>query len=213
MRTRHGYSFWRVVRCAAAFIVKTITSCLGVFLVFIFVSAQAAQTHTKPEVKGRIGNWYYISGMDRMFHVPRFVAAVHDSQARMSLIFTCQVRPGVAPGENAKPMTSMILSDPIGRPGDKTLIKMRLDETSRFATKWVTTANRETRLDDTDLADPLQLLFRIAGNNHRWLMMELQRKQIQFDLEGASAVLFLMLDTCTKPATGRDAKARKRRRE
>ena len=148
-----------------------------------------------------------------MFHVPRFVAAVHDSQARMSLIFTCQGRPGVAPRENTKPMMSMILSDPIGRPGDKTLIKMRLDETSRFATKWVTTANRETRLDDSDPADPLQLLFRIAGNNHRSLMMELQRKQFQFDLDGATAVLFLMLDTCIKPATGRDAKARKRRRE
>jgi hypothetical protein len=210
--TPEGGSFSRPSRCVAALIVKTISGCLGTFLAFVFVScAHAAQTQTKPEVKGRIGNWYYISGTDQMFHVPRFVAAVHDSQARMSLIFTCQGRPGVAPGANAKPMMSMILSDPIGRPGDKTRIKMRLDETSLFATKWITTANRETRLDDSDPADPLQLLFRIAGNNHRWLMMELQRKQVQFDLDGARAVLFLMLDTCVKPAKSRDAKARKRR--
>jgi hypothetical protein len=198
----------------AALILKTISSCFGACLALIFVfSAQAAQTHTKPEIKGRVGNWYYIAGTDRMFHVPRFVGAVHDSQARTSLIFTCQGRPGVAPGENATPMMTMMLSDPIGRPGDTTLIKMRLDETSLFATKWVTTANRETRLDDSDPAEPLQLLFRIAGNKHRSLVMELQRKQLQFALEGASTVLFQMLDTCVKPAMGREAKARKRRQK
>lgn len=191
-----------------------IRSCVGAFLAFVFVSsAHTAQTHSEPEIKGRVGNWYYISGTDKMFHVPRFVGAVHDSKARTSLIFTCQGRPGVAPGENATPMMSMTLSDPIGRPGDTTLIKMRLDETSLFATKWVTTANRETRLDDSDPAEPLQLLFRIAGNKHRSLVMDLQRKQLQFDLEGASTVLFQMLDTCVKPAMGREAKARKRRRK
>jgi hypothetical protein len=193
---------------------KTVRSCLGAFLTCVFVSsAHTAQTHSQAETKGRVGNWYYIAGTDKMFRVPRFVTAVHDSEARTSLIFTCQGRPGVAPGENAAPMVSMMLSDPIGRPGAKTLIKMRLDGTSLFATKWVTTANLETRLDDSDPADPLQLLFRIAGNNHRWLMMELQRKQLQFDLDGASTVLFLMLDTCIKPTKGREAKARKRRRQ
>jgi hypothetical protein len=193
---------------------KAIKSCLGALLACVLVSSgHTAQTHSPPETKGRIGNWYYIAGTDKMFQVPRFVGAVHDSQARTSLIFTCQGRRGVAPDQKAAPIVSMMLSDPIGRPGAKTLIKMRLDGASLFATKWVTTANLETRLDDSDPADPLQLLFRIAGNNHRWLMMELHRTQLQFDLDGASTVLFLMLDTCVKPAAGRDPKTRKRRRK
>jgi hypothetical protein len=88
---------------------------------------------------------------------------------------------------------------------------MRLDEASPFQTKWQTSAPGESTLDDKAQADPLQLLFRIAGHKHRLLTMEAPAGRVQFELEGARAVLFKMLDRCVKPATGRDAKRRKRR--
>src|SRR4051812_10305772 len=107
---------------------KFIKSCLAALLTCVVVSsAHTAQIQSQPETKGRIGNWYYISGTDKLFQVPRFVGAVHDNQARTSLIFTCQGRPGAAADQKSAPIVSMMLSDPIGRPGATTLIKMRLD--------------------------------------------------------------------------------------
>lgn len=109
-------------------------------------------------------------------------------------------------------MMSMTLSPPIGAPGNTTLIKMRLDDAPGIDTRWVTNAAGETRIEESERADPLQLLFRIAGNNHRLLRMEARTRQLQFDLDGASTVLFQMLDTCVKPAMGIEVKSRKRGR-
>src|SRR4051812_13765918 len=93
-----------------------------------FTSGYAAQSVKVPDQKGRVGNWYYISGRDGLFHVPRFVGAVHDSEARTSLVFTCQGRPGAKPNSNAKPMMSLVLTRPIGSPGATTRIRMLLDD-------------------------------------------------------------------------------------
>ena len=188
---------------------QPISRCLLVFVCAF--SAQAAQPPNPPEQKSRVGNWYYIAGTDGMFRVPRFVGAVHDTQARTSLIFTCQGRPGVKPGAEP-PMMGMTLSDPIGARGATTRVTLRLDETPGFETTWITTADGESRLNETGRTDPLQLLFRIAGNKHRMLLMETQSRRLQFELSGASTVLFKMVDTCVKPGAGAPAKSPKKRR-
>ena len=174
--------------------------CLGV---------QAAQS--PPEQKKRVGNWYYISGADRMFKVPRFVGAVHDTQARSSLVFTCQGRPGAKAGRKAKPMMSLSLSVPVGPRGEIVPVRMRLDHMRALDTRWVTESNGESTFERGTHTDPLSLLSTIARRHHRHLLIETTTMHLQFDLEGASEVLTRMRETCVKPATRNKVKARKRR--
>ena len=147
-------------------------------------SVHAAQTTKVPEQKKRVGNWYFISGTDGMFRVPRFVAAVHDTTASTSLIFTCQLRPGVTPTKDTLPIMTAMLGVGVGRPGRRKIIKMRFDKTPVFKTTWITEAADLTSLKNSAQIDPLRLLLRIAGNNHRLLHMDLGSRRLDFDLDG-----------------------------
>jgi hypothetical protein len=170
---------------------------------FVCVAATyGAQTYKVPEQKKRVGNWYYISGTDGMFRVPRFIAAVHDTTASTSLIFTCQLRPGVPPSKDTLPIMTTMLGLGVGRPGQKKIIKMRFDKTPVFKTTWVTEAVDLTSLQDSAQTDPLRLLLRIVGNKHRLLQMDLRTRRLDFDLDGATAVILEMFDACIKPAMG-----------
>jgi hypothetical protein len=88
---------------------------------------------------------------------------------------------------------------------------MRFDKTPVFDTTWVTEAADLTALKENAQTDPLRLLLRIAGNKHRLLQMDLGAKRIDFDLDGATAVILQMFDTCIKPAMGIEAQPKKRR--
>jgi hypothetical protein len=190
--------------------VKILAQCVSGAMVLAFcLSAQPAQTAS--EQKKRVGNWYYISGTDRMFKVPRFVGAVHDTQARSILTFTCQVRPGVRPGKKAKPMMGMTLSVPVGPRGEATPVKLRLDRMRALDTRWVTDANGESTFEHSARTDPLTLLSTIARRHHRRLIVESRALRLQFDLEGADEVLTQMRETCVKPTSRNKVKARKRR--
>ncbi|MGZ5145920.1 MAG: hypothetical protein ACXWCP_20450 [Burkholderiales bacterium] len=170
---------------------------------FVCVAATyGAQTNKVAEQKKRVGNWYYISGTDGMFRVPRFIAAVHDTTASTSLIFTCQLRPGVAPSKDTMPIMTAMLGLAVGRPGQKKIIKMRFDKTPVFKTTWVTEAADLTSLKDSFQTDPLRLLLTIAGNKHRLLQMSFGTRRLDFDLDGATAVIVEMFDACIKPALG-----------
>jgi len=187
---------------------------------FVCVAATyGAQTNKVVEQKKRVGNWYYISGSDGMYGVPRFVAAVHDTTASTSLIFACQLRPGVAPGKDTMPIMNAMLGLAVGRPGQKKIIKMRFDKTPVFKTTWVTEAADLASLKDSFQTDPLRLLLTIAGNKHRLLQINLGTRRLDFDLDGATAVILEMFDACIKPAmgikpvTGVEPQAPKRRRK
>jgi hypothetical protein len=194
--------------------VATIGRSIGTLLLALgFVSAHGAKAPPVPDQKKRVGNWYYISGTDGMFRVPRFVAAVHDTTASTSLIFTCQVRPGVKPAQDVLPMMTAMLGTGVGRQGQQKTIKMRFDKTPVFDTTWVGEAADLSSLKDNAQADPLRLLLRIAGNKHRVLEMEWGAKRLDFDLDGATPVILQMFDTCIKPAMGIEATSKKARRK
>jgi hypothetical protein len=181
----------------------------GAFLLSVCVGAACAAEGQKTTAQqNRVGNWYYISGSDGMFGVPRLVAAVHDTRARTSLVFTCQGRPGATAGAGEMPMMSLKLTEPIGSRGATTRVRMRLDDEQAFRTRWTTSAEGESALLESSQIDPLQLLFRMAGKKHRLLNVETSRKRLQFDLQGATPVLLEMLDRCVKPAAAPQTKTR-----
>ena len=188
---------------------SVIATLFGVLLFAGCLTVQAAQS--VPEQKKRVGNWYYISGRDRMFKVPRFVGAVHDTTARSSLVFTCQGKPGAKAGRRPKPMMGLSLSVPVGPRGETVPVGVRLDGMRALDTRWTTGANGESTFEHSTQLDPLSLLSTIARRNHRRLWIETTAMRLQFDLDGAGEVLTRMRESCVKPSTRNKVKARKRR--
>jgi hypothetical protein len=100
------------------------------------------------------------------------------------------------------PIMTAMLGQAVGRPGQKKIVKMRFDKTPAFKTTWVTEAADLASLQDSFQTDPLRLLLTVAGNKHRVLQINLGTRRLDFDLDGATAVILEMFDACIKPAMG-----------
>jgi len=179
---------------------NTAQACVAVTLLCLGLSAaQAAPRASKAEEKGRVGNWYYISGQDGLFKVPRFVGAVHDKAARTSLVFTCQARPGVGSARRPRPLMELTLSEPIAEAGGSARLRMRLDNQVWFETKWTIGADGESTIEPSRRNDPLRLMQKMADKKHRVLYVETATQRLEFELDGADAVFARMMETCAKP--------------